>query len=43
MKNTKKAIRKIEPRRWEKAIAPNHNNHSHNPDGAVKLIGWQNL
>ena len=40
MKKNTKAIRKIQPRRWEKAIAPNHNNHSHNSNGSVKLIGW---
>ncbi len=37
---TKPVIRKVETRRWEKAIAPNHNNHSTPPASAVKLVGW---
>jgi len=37
---TKPVIRKVETRRWEKAIAPNHNNHSTATSVAVKLVGW---
>lgn len=31
----KKSIRKIETRRWDKAIAPNHNHHT------VETLGWE--
>lgn len=36
---TKPAVRKIQTRRWDKAIAPNHNNHNHG--GTRNAIEWK--
>ncbi|MEM8532718.1 MAG: hypothetical protein AAGF95_17870 [Chloroflexota bacterium] len=35
---TKKVVRKVQSRRWDKAIAPNHNNHNHGEVGSP--IKW---
>lgn len=33
-------IKKVQQRRWEKALAPNGNHHTHQVDGAAR-IAWE--